>query len=104
MHARCASHGLQDTIGHGRRVAGRLGDRRVLAQWVCLAGRAAGALMAIDIVEDLVTTGTNLGSLGPVAFGLANVWIVAVSSTIAFIPSPGTVDAVPNTAAARDDQ
>jgi hypothetical protein len=51
--------------------------RRVLAQWVCLAGRAAGALMAIDIVEDLVTTGTNLGSLGPVAFGLANVWIVA---------------------------
>jgi hypothetical protein len=107
MHARCASHGLQDTIGHGRRVAGRLGTglrRRVLAQWVCLAGRAAGALMAIDIVEDLVTTGINLGSLGPVASGLANVWIVAVSSTIAFIPSPGTVDAVPNTAAARDDQ
>lgn len=44
--------------------------RRVLAQWVCLAGRAAGALMAIDIIHSTaralwsVALQPGLGGLG----------------------------------------
>ena len=39
----------------------------------------AAALIVVDVLEDLLTTGTNLGPLGLVALGLANVWIVGVS-------------------------
>ncbi|HEX5995616.1 MAG TPA: hypothetical protein VFY84_10790 [Jiangellales bacterium] len=52
-----------------------------LPRWACLVALAACALMLIDIVEDLATTGTNLGPLGIIAFGLVNVWIVGVSVT-----------------------
>jgi hypothetical protein len=39
----------------------------------------AAALTVIDVVEDLSSTGSNLGPLGLVAFALSNVWIVATS-------------------------
>ena len=56
-------------------------SRRALPRWVRLVAVAASALMVIDVVEDLATSGTNLGPLGPAAFALANVWIVGVSVT-----------------------
>lgn len=52
--------------------------RRALPRWTCLVALATSALMLVDIIEDLATTGTNLGPLGLVAFGLANLWIVGV--------------------------
>jgi hypothetical protein len=52
--------------------------RRALPRWTCLLALATSALLLVDIVEDLATTGTNLGPLGLIAVGLANVWIVGV--------------------------
>jgi hypothetical protein len=52
---------------------------KALPGWVCVLALGTAALMLVDVVEDLSTTGTNLGPLGLVAFGLANVWIVCVS-------------------------
>ena len=52
---------------------------KALPAWVCVLALGTAALMLVDIVEDLSSTGTNLGPLGIVAFGLANVWIVCVS-------------------------
>jgi hypothetical protein len=51
------------------------------------------ALMLIDIIEDLATTGTNLGPLGVVAFGLFNVRVVGVSLTAWPHPAPTTAAA-----------
>ena len=52
---------------------------RVLPRWTCLVALPTSALLLVDIIEDLTTTGTNLGPLGLVGFGLVNVWIVGVS-------------------------
>jgi hypothetical protein len=54
---------------------------RALPRWLCVLALVACALMLVDVVEDLASTGSNLGPLGIVAFGLANVWIVGVSVT-----------------------
>ncbi len=52
---------------------------RALPRWTAVLGLVTSALMLVDIVEDLVSTGTNLGPLGLIAVGLATVWIVGVS-------------------------
>jgi hypothetical protein len=62
--------------------------RRALPRWTCPVALAASGLMLVDIIEDLATSGTNLGPLGIVAFSLANVWIIGVSVTAWRHPAP----------------
>jgi len=54
---------------------------KALPRRACLLALVAATVMLVDIVEDLVSSGTNLGPLGLIGFGLANVWIVGVALT-----------------------
>jgi hypothetical protein len=63
---------------------------RALPRWTAVLALLTSALMLVDIVEDLVSTGTNLGQLGLISVGLATVWIVGVS--IAAWRSPAASD------------
>lgn len=56
-----------------------VGLHRALPRWISILGVLTAALITIDGVEDLATSGTHLGQLGLAAVGLAILWIVAVS-------------------------
>lgn len=50
-------------------------------RWLTGVAVLASALVLVDVVEDLTSSGTNLGPLGLLGFGLVNVWIVGVAVT-----------------------
>jgi len=85
---RCVGGGDPELPGRSRRRSGRergthggRDDGGGGPRWVCLLALTAATVMIVEVVEDLASTGTNLGPLGIIGFGLANVWIVSVAIT-----------------------
>jgi len=50
-----------------------------LPRWTSGLALLTAAVMLVDLTEDLATDCTHLGPLGPIGFGLACGWIIAIS-------------------------